>query len=146
MTNPCDVAWAAGFLEGEGNFSPGSTGISITARQVVVDPLIRLQNLFGGSLKQRKNGSPLAKQLIYVWMLCGKKAADLCSAIYPQMSGKRQTAIDAMLEKFNNQPGRGYFKNSPICKRGHSEWGINPTTGWRFCEICAEASRERYLA
>lgn len=144
-----DIAWTAGFLEGEGCFSLGgkSTGISISVPQVNPDPLRRLQNFFGGSISQKDQAkSGFKSQPIFVWLLCGEKAIELAKAVHPYMSEKRQTAIEAMVLKRKKGPGRGGpGKNQLRCARGHCNWGIYPTTKYRFCKTCAGFSRKRYL-
>lgn len=81
-----DIAWAAGFLEGEGSF----WGTQVRANQVQKQPLERLQALFGGSLNQRNNGT--AKP-IWQWAVCGEKARSVISAIYPWLSPRRKAQI-----------------------------------------------------
>src|SRR5690349_1350424 len=56
-----DLAWAAGFLEGEGSFQrtgrPGKAGsMLVSAPQVNAEPLMRLQTILGGrvGLRSRK--------------------------------------------------------------------------------------------
>lgn len=44
------LAWAAGFIEGEGSFSN-----TVTAAQVQKEPIERLHALFGGRIYQRQN-------------------------------------------------------------------------------------------
>lgn len=147
---PTDLAWAAGFLEGEGCFSLGgkASGISITVPQVNPDPLRRLQNFFGGSINQKSQAkSGFNSQPIFVWLLCGENATELARAIHPWMSEKRQTAIEAMIKKREKGPGRGGRRQYEAkCARGHSNWGVYPTTKWRFCKTCAGASRQRYYS
>jgi len=48
MIRTLDIAWVAGFLEGEGNFHADELrSVSISASQVQRAPLERLQALFG---------------------------------------------------------------------------------------------------
>lgn len=148
MLQTKDIAWTAGFLEGEGCFTPPALsprmgGCSITVPQVEKEPLERLVSLYGGKLIHKKNGG--FGRTIWLWSLYGSNAIALAMTIYVAMSPKRQQAIELMISRWKAAPGRGYFKNSPVCKRGHSDWGKNPTTGWRFCQTCAAASRQRYV-
>ena len=96
-----DIAWAAGFIEGEGcfkrtNLKQTKLGQSITATQVHKPPLEKLQALFGGSLmlrnERRENQSG-----IWVWAVSGKNARALMALLHPYMSPRRQEQIDNAL-------------------------------------------------
>jgi len=65
--------WTAGFLEGEGTFAYSSS-LRISAAQVQLQPLQRLQALFGGSIK--RNGRPKkGQQTCHAWYVHGHCAA-----------------------------------------------------------------------
>ncbi len=52
---PLDVAWAAGFIEGEGTFvCSHGRGIRVKVVQVNREPLDKLQRLFGGKIYRQK--------------------------------------------------------------------------------------------
>src|SRR5689334_24798153 len=59
-----DLGWAAGFLEGEGSFDKGSRSIAggqrVRAVQVSREPLVLLQEVFGGTISERKAKQPNA--------------------------------------------------------------------------------------
>lgn len=96
-----DVAWAAGFLEGEGTFcgspageNPARPGYKIggdtcvKAAQVNVEPLYRLQVLFGGSVRlQQRRG--IGRQEIYLWCISARKARRCIDLVLPYLSGRR---------------------------------------------------------
>lgn len=91
---PVDVAWAAGFLEGEGNFAvPTKGGPSANAHATQKDrePLERLLALFGGTIT--KHG----QRDIWKWNVYGKNAVALLEAISPYMSTRRRERIDLVL-------------------------------------------------
>lgn len=98
-----DLAWAAGFLEGEGSFGVtsfnknGSRGNRITCRQVNVEPLRRLMKIFGGTLVFIEAPSQ-RKARISEWRCSGMRARIIMRLIFPQMSRRRQKQIsDAIL-------------------------------------------------
>lgn len=92
---PVDIAWAAGFLEGEGSFSAKrrATGVygSVTAPQVNREPLERLLAMFGGSIHQRSDGS------ISTWFAGGEIGRHVARAVYPLMSERRKRQIERSL-------------------------------------------------
>lgn len=99
-----DLAWAAGFLEGEGSFSrtgradgTGPSGERVTASQNNREPLDRLAALFGGQprfVPNRKN--PLSKQPgIWRWEITGPRARGVAMTIYSLLSLQRRAQIRA---------------------------------------------------
>lgn len=89
-----DVAWAAGFLEGEGCFAleKGSRkhtfGIRVSACQRRRAPLEKLREVLGGEITVRdKDGRPM-----YVWRLGGVRAADAIRPLIPYLYGKKEEA------------------------------------------------------
>jgi hypothetical protein len=97
-----DIAWAAGFLEGEGcfkrtNVNETKFGQSVTANQVHKPPLDKLQEVFGGSLMLRNERRDNQSD-IWVWAVSGKNARALMCLLRPHMSPRRQGQIDKALE------------------------------------------------
>lgn len=86
-----DLAWAAGFLEGEGTFGFYSHSQSIRAPQVQREPLERLQRFFGGTVTARKN------PYLNVWTVCGPRARGVMLTLYVMMSPRRREQIKAAL-------------------------------------------------
>ena len=101
-----DLAWAAGFLDGEGSVRirrlPGAMagrptfyGLSLSASQVEREPLDKLRGLFGGSIhlqqpspRQSANASPY-----YNWMVTGRTAAAAIRVLLPYFTVKRERAV-----------------------------------------------------
>lgn len=102
-----DIAWAAGFLEGEGSFRPGGnkSSVRITCAQVNREPLALLSALFGGNIGKYKPNSPTASDY-YAWCLNGVRAAGLMMTIYMFMSAKRKTQIQNALKS------KGWFNKT----------------------------------
>ncbi len=87
-----DIAFAAGFLQGEGSFlgpkmSHNSTE-HIAAPQIEVEPLARLQEIFGGTVGVRVKGRP-----VRYWRATGARARGVMMTIYTFMSPKRRAQI-----------------------------------------------------
>lgn len=110
MTSPVEVAWAAGFLEGEGSFHLWTKKDSryrggyyraprVKASQVEREPLERLQRLFGGSINvERRAGSDHPnRKLIWCWSTSGSRAAAIMRAVRPHMTERRRQQIATAL-------------------------------------------------
>jgi len=77
-----DVAWAAGFFEGEGSLSiyfsvNGDFNGRIGASQKAREPLDKLQELFGGKVYLRKHDG------VHSWECSSKQALPFLRKIYP---------------------------------------------------------------
>ena len=98
--------WAAGFLEGEGNFSSqlsrGSVNYSVSAKQVNPDPLCLLVCLFGGTISYstRENENTMVNsQPIFRYCVSGARARGIAMTLYSLMSSKRKAQIFGMLKR-----------------------------------------------
>lgn len=93
-----DIAWVAGFLEGEGHFRRSfSTNDRFgteeaSAGQVNPEPLVRLQEFFGGSIHKKKR-SKWGLSDIFYWQVTGERARVLMRAIESLMSAHRRDQI-----------------------------------------------------
>lgn len=88
------VAWAAGFIDGEGSF--GAYGRNhdprIVAVQVHREPLDELGAAFGGQVSERGRSSPDRDQ--YVWTVAGsKQCLPVAEELIPHLRLKRQEAM-----------------------------------------------------
>ena len=95
IPDPEDIAWAAGFLEGEGCFQLQKTRRSVYANQVHKPPLERLLTLFGGSLKLQTRKTPQSD--IWYWYVYGPRAVNAMTAVQKWMSPRRQLQIKEVL-------------------------------------------------
>lgn len=111
-----DLHWVAGFLEGEGTFTGAyqkrhTTGIvrssatfSVNAAQNEVEPLEKLQRLFGGNLyRDSKNGG---HKRIHRWYLNGARGIALMMTLWILMTPKRQQQIEICIQRFRNNNTR----------------------------------------
>ena len=102
-----ELAWAAGFFEGEGSCIIHWKG----ALQVAVYqngntwPLNRLQATFGGGIHEyarkgvRKTGGPFKPQ--GQWTVYGPTAAVFLQAILPELSPRRQEQVQSCLDRWS---------------------------------------------
>jgi hypothetical protein len=94
-----DIAWAAGFIEGEGCFSRGS----VTASQVNREPLERLLALFGGSINENKTGR---SKPIHTWNTSGARARGIAETLWTFLSARRKEQARRMLDFRRPKRGR----------------------------------------
>ena len=90
-----DLAWAAGFMEGEGTFSSDDkTGKGGRARAVQVnpEPLLRIAAMFGGHVKVSHCVAGNRKPIHY-WQVNGARARGVMQTLFSMMSAKRQGQI-----------------------------------------------------
>ncbi len=104
-----ELGWAAGFLEGEGSFTAVSAGrradgrprasfnVSVNAGQVNLEPLHRLQKLFGGHIYRHNmhTGNP-----IWRWQIYGKAAIGIMLTVWTMMSERRRQQIENAVTKW----------------------------------------------
>lgn len=118
-----NVAWAAGFMEGEGSFYCNNGAGIVTAAQVQREPLDRLQVLFGGIIRQRQTKG-FSEKPIWVWTLPSHRSIEVMMTLYVLMSPKRKKQIATALERWKRariMKRRG----TGICARGHELTGYN---------------------
>jgi hypothetical protein len=162
--NDIDVAWAAGFLEGEGCFGwygggtrrrakPHLTRTAnavINASQNEREPLDRLVSIFGaGRINPKRNKVRTA----WEWRCQGHAAIPVMKAVLPHMSARRAERIREVIAEHNAlQEQIATRKNAPTCKNGHpwSEFtgyrkkGVH--AGKRYCKACSRESARRQQA
>ena len=88
-----DRAWAAGYLEGDGNFRliPGSTTIQVRAASNDPEPLERLQKLFHGRVHPSKVTT--AGNQAWEWYVLNEEAIAVIRAVEPWLSRRRLRQI-----------------------------------------------------
>jgi hypothetical protein len=88
-----DMAWAAGFLEGEGAFTSPHR---VDARQVDREPLDRLLGMFGGRICVVK--ATERWNTCHHWYTSGSRARGIMMTLYPLLSARRQEQIRKALQ------------------------------------------------
>jgi hypothetical protein len=134
------LAWAAGFIEGEGSFSvSGRKSACVTAAQVQREPIERLQALFGGRVVQRCTKGHSSKP-IWVWTLPSRRSIEVMMTLYVLMSPRRQEQIEAALAMWKSQSRILRPHGSNICGNGHELTDDNvyiTAAGHKKCRSCA---------
>lgn len=110
-----DLAWTAGFLEGEGSFARCGNTIKVSAVQVEIYPIKKLIGLFGGNeatyhrKEIRSNGGSY-----YRWDVYGVEAAEIMLLLFHMLSPKRKQQIIKCFCWWKDRPGSnnrgGYSK------------------------------------
>jgi hypothetical protein len=150
MITAIDIAWAAGFIEGEGCFGAYSnSGVSLTVPQVQREPLERLQRLFGGNIRQASHtntGKPLHR-----WGVFGMPAAAATMTVFSLLSPRRKDQAMALLDKWKSAPGHKNLQKTH-CPKGHEYTAENTyrrtkNPEWRTCRACTlDAVRLRKIS
>jgi len=91
LSNTSALWWAAGFLEGEASFAK-----TIAVYQVNREPLDRLQQIFGGSIRPRPSRDN--SQPHFIWITSGARARGIMMTLYPFLTEKRQQSIKQVLD------------------------------------------------
>lgn len=143
-----DIAWAAGFMEGEGSFGHyGCPAISVA--QVQKEPIDRMVRIFGGKIS-RRNTNGFSDKPIWVWRPDARVAIQVMMTLYCLMSPKRQTEIKSVLDKWKAAPRLLKAPGHNICTRGHTIDGDNAqyVKGHRYprCRACCNDSKRKRRA
>ena len=97
------LAWAAGFIDGEGCIAAPvrlrdrnrrDYGLALYVGQVDPAPLHVLAGLFGGNVTPRKTAA--GRRLIYMWRINGSKAEAALRRLLPHLIVKRRQAEIAL--------------------------------------------------
>jgi hypothetical protein len=151
---PVELAWAAGFLDGEGNFRVQSTSrtrgslsnarlvLWASACQTVEEPLLRLQRLFGGSVVAR---TPTLTQLgvkpLWEWRVSGlERVQAAIVAMWPYFSVKRQQASASIAQYVQDRAGLPPRRRTTPGELAHIVQ-LATTTSMTEREIAAEVGR-----
>lgn len=94
------VAWAAGFLEGEGHINvqlrKGKSFIGVSVAQVYRSPLDRMQELFGGKVYGPYGPYSTNKQAYYQWTAYNDEAVSAIDEMLPYLLRKGEQALDKL--------------------------------------------------
>lgn len=115
-----DIAWAAGFLEGEGCFMKRKNPLHsmsprISAVQKQREPLDRLVKLFGGKVSKewQKRERTYGEGSIWRWTVYGPRAVGIMMTIFTWMSPRRRQRIKSVIDVWNTRPGKGWWNPHP---------------------------------
>ena len=91
-----DIAWAAGFFEGEGHPRLNyKRGVDLSVSQKDPEILYRLRDWFGGAVRFAKCKTVPADRQVYQWNACGDRARLFFALVYHSLSARRKAQIDA---------------------------------------------------
>ena len=137
-----DIAWAAGFIEGEGCFQSRGPAAQIVVTQVQLEPLLRLQRIFGGHItrydhvpSRTGNWNPFHR-----WHVSNIHARSIMMTVFVLMSPKRRTQIHKALAPWRARNVAAQHRTH--CPRGHAYDNVNTylqSNGSRRCRTCAAA-------
>ena len=132
MTNTADLAWIAGFLEGEGSFC--ASRATVSAVQVNPEPLRNLQGILGGRLYHYVNKQGCA---FWRWTINGSEAIGVAFTLYRWLSRRRRQQVSTMVGRWKASPGRNN-RLKIRCPWGHEYTPDNVYLigGRRHCKAC----------
>jgi hypothetical protein len=103
-----DLAWVAGYVDGEGCVGVYTTGANRSLRLTVqvnsVDfrSIEKLHDLFGGYINQSCN--TMSGRTLHQWRLTNKSAEDMLMEIMPYLLVKREQAEVALVFRATQDP------------------------------------------
>lgn len=99
-----DIAWAAGFLDGEGYFGAGfrsggrtSLRIELTASQTHKSPIDKLVKIFGGAVHEVSKKTTTGRTTWQWTIASGKRLREILPLLIPHLTTKKQEA-EVLLE------------------------------------------------
>lgn len=161
MPTTTDIAWAAGFLEGEGCFAyyrdahnerRTSGTLFVGACQCNREPLDKLADFFGGPVRLVRSAKGV-KRPVWDWRIGGKAAEEAMVAVVPYMSERRRQQIaDALVPWMQRRIDRALRDITKLteCVNGHpwdlGKWSMRRSgknTGARICHLCLYEQRRK---
>lgn len=115
-----DLAWAAGFIDGEGCISGIRTGdhqgdiysISLIVGNTESYPIKKLHGMFGGGYREIENRQ-IKHNRVYEWRITGKRVLEVLKVIEPYLCCKLAQAELAIIYLESGWRGRrGGFSNT----------------------------------
>jgi hypothetical protein len=142
MSREIDIAWAAGFAEGEGCFGLYNGRPMVVMTQVDLWSMEKWAAIFPGTTIQLRPAVG-NNSAYYRWHANGAKAIEVMVELREFMSPRRQAKIDeAVAEYLRRQVEREAKKN--ICPKGHVGQKYQRPGGGRICRVCVNERNARY--
>jgi hypothetical protein len=99
--NDIDLGFSAGYYEGEGSIVRGERGITMKISSIDVEPLQRMQRLWGGSLSGPKIPRKNTHSVYWEWIITnGLEINTFTSAIKSQLSPRRVLQMEKALSGY----------------------------------------------
>jgi hypothetical protein len=125
MIKDTDIAWAAGFIDGEGciYINRKRHHVRLSAYQKVPEPIYKLNEIFSqGAIHNYERKTPTGKlSAIWTWTVNGKQAKSIIELLLPYLVVKRAKAKEALdyqptdLQRYSQI----YSLHSSGCSFGH---------------------------
>lgn len=105
MSRTHEVAWAAGFFDGEGFITIQKRGhknyvghyLRIGVNHVAIEPLLQLQKLFGGNIRKQKQETVVGnRHARHQWTLSTSAAAEAIKQMMPYFHNKNNVGALAL--------------------------------------------------
>lgn len=141
-----DCAYAAGFFDGEGTVNISRTTrpdcvdpvyvLNAVMAQVVIDPLIFVQNRWGGNICRRPAKPP--RQAYFAWQCHAGVASEFIFDMLPHLTVKRERAILGIrfqALKGGQGQSRGDRERAPVFEQFYAEMRAlngNAPNPWTF--------------
>lgn len=142
-----DVAWFAGFLEGEGSFvkRTDNNGILISVSSTDLDVLRKVEKIFGGSIYEakRKNKPKHWKDAWYWKTNSSKDCARILKQIMPYMGQRRRGKIQECLLIHERSIQKQEEKAVSVLKKRSKILMLNQKTQMTHREIAEEVGVDR---
>ena len=90
------ISWAAGFFEGDGTLNQKTHTISVA--QAHIEPLLRLRNIFGGSIRKRPLDPRNPNGFMYDWYINNEQAKTFIHCIFSLLSPQRQKQVQKVIQ------------------------------------------------
>lgn len=103
QTTIAEIAWVAGWLEGEGSFTSPLRSPRISATNTDLDVLERVCRLLGAAWYPCKTDRRHQTKPLWLFHLCGKNAIAWMLTIYPFMGRRRRSQIRSVIAKWHTQ-------------------------------------------
>ena len=89
---PTELAYLAGFLDGEGCFSLAGSSIRVQAVNCYPGVLTLLRDAFGGRCRLREEGKNANCRRTFEWSIYAQGAENACRKLLPYLFEKKQQA------------------------------------------------------
>jgi len=94
-----DIAWSAGFIEGDGHIGRNKTTSDIEVTQKNICVLLKLQFLWGGSLGKIHKQGFTRNRTYFKWRVSGPSARRMALSMRRYLSPVKQLQVDFCLGK-----------------------------------------------
>jgi hypothetical protein len=135
-----EVAWAAGFIEGEGNIRFDRYSLAVRVAQVDPAPLCRLVELWGGKMDLKEPDDP-RHQPTWYWACAAGTVRQCLTEIIPFLSGRKlQHALVALGQRDLMDERNRWRKEHHPC--GHQRSLMTTYVAPNGSQHCRPCSRE----